>query len=224
MIFRKTATHFSGSCSSSRGEVVWPTIAWNGGLPQFCQRTSLDTAASWTLTRSARSKDSPNGVAVLDGLIAEYRGFIVNTAGDSVLAEFRSAVEAVQCALEAQTALAETNANLPADKRISFRIGIHIGDVMVRGGELFGDGVNMPRGCSPLRSREVYVSRARRTIRSAKSCRSPLRILAIRPSRTFKNQSECMKQRHWARHLLMRRRAPSRSRTSRPSPCCRSRI
>jgi adenylate cyclase len=81
--------------------------------------------------------------AVLDGLIAEYRGCIVNTAGDSVLAEFRSAVEAVQCALEAQTALAETNANLPADKRISFRIGIHIGDVMVRGGELFGDGVNI---------------------------------------------------------------------------------
>jgi class 3 adenylate cyclase len=80
---------------------------------------------------------------VLDKLIADHRGCIVNTAGDSVLAEFRSAVEAVQCALEAQTALAETNANLPADKRICFRIGIHIGDVMVRGGELFGDGVNI---------------------------------------------------------------------------------
>ncbi len=81
--------------------------------------------------------------AILDRLVAEHRGRIVNTAGDSVLAEFRSAVEAVQCALEAQTALAETNASLSADKRISFRIGIHIGDVMVRGGELFGDGVNI---------------------------------------------------------------------------------
>ena len=81
--------------------------------------------------------------AILDRLVAEHRGRIVNTAGDSVLAEFGSAVEAVQCALEAQATLAETNANLPAEKRISFRIGIHIGDVMVRGGELFGDGVNI---------------------------------------------------------------------------------
>ena len=81
--------------------------------------------------------------AILDRFVAKHRGRIVNTAGDSVLAEFSSAVEAVQCAFEAQTALAETNANLPADERINFRIGIHIGDVMVRGGELFGDGVNI---------------------------------------------------------------------------------
>jgi adenylate cyclase len=81
--------------------------------------------------------------AILDRLVAEHRGRIVNTAGDSVLAEFGSAVGVVQCALEVQATLAETNANLPAEKRISFRIGIHIGDVMVRGGELFGDGVNI---------------------------------------------------------------------------------
>src|ERR1700756_1900762 len=55
--------------------------------------------------------------AILDRLIAEHRGRIANTAGDSVLAEFGSAVEAVQCALEAQTALAETNASLAADRR-----------------------------------------------------------------------------------------------------------
>jgi adenylate cyclase len=81
--------------------------------------------------------------AILDRFVAKHRGRIVNTAGDSVLAEFSSAVEAVQYAFEAQTALAETNASLPADERINFRIGIHIGDVMVRGGELFGDGVNI---------------------------------------------------------------------------------
>src|SRR5246127_3526220 len=68
-------------------------------------------------------------------------GRIANTAGDSVLAEFGSAVEAVQCAVEAQTALAEANSGLAPDRRISFRIGIHIGDVMVRAGDLFGDGV-----------------------------------------------------------------------------------
>jgi adenylate cyclase len=81
--------------------------------------------------------------AILDRFIAEQRGRIANTAGDSVLAEFGSAVEAVQCAVEAQTALAEANAGVPPDKRISFRIGIHIGDVMVRAGDLFGDGVNI---------------------------------------------------------------------------------
>jgi adenylate cyclase len=81
--------------------------------------------------------------AILDKLIGDHRGRVANTAGDSVLAEFGSAVEAVQCAVEAQTALAEANSGLPADKRINFRIGIHIGDVMLRAGDLFGDGVNI---------------------------------------------------------------------------------
>ncbi|WP_027526868.1 adenylate/guanylate cyclase domain-containing protein [Bradyrhizobium sp. Ec3.3] len=81
--------------------------------------------------------------AILDKLIVDYRGRIANTAGDSVLAEFGSALEAVQCAVEVQTALAEANANLAPDRRISFRIGVHIGDVMVRAGDLFGEGVNI---------------------------------------------------------------------------------
>jgi adenylate cyclase len=81
--------------------------------------------------------------AILDKIIGEHRGRIANTAGDSVLAEFGSAVDAVQCAVEAQTALAEANSNQAPDRRICFRIGIHIGDVMVRAGDLFGDGVNI---------------------------------------------------------------------------------
>jgi len=81
--------------------------------------------------------------AILDRLIGDHRGRIANTAGDSVLAESGSAVEAVQCAVEAQTALAEANSGVAPDRRISFRIGIHIGDVMVRAGDLFGDGVNI---------------------------------------------------------------------------------
>ena len=80
---------------------------------------------------------------ILDGLIGEHRGRIANTAGDSVLAEFGSAADAVQCAVEAQSALAEANSSLAPDRRISFRIGIHIGDVMIRAGDLFGDGVNI---------------------------------------------------------------------------------
>ncbi|MDW5317033.1 adenylate/guanylate cyclase domain-containing protein [Rhizobium sp. PL01] len=81
--------------------------------------------------------------AILDECVAEHRGRIANTAGDSVLAEFPSAVNAVKCALEAQTAMAAANKELPIERCLWFRIGVHVGDVMVRGGDLFGDGVNI---------------------------------------------------------------------------------
>ena len=80
---------------------------------------------------------------ILDGLIASHGGRIANTAGDSVLAEFGSAVDAVRCAMEAQGALAKANSTLPENRHINFRIGVHVGDVMVRAGDLFGDGVNI---------------------------------------------------------------------------------
>jgi adenylate cyclase len=80
---------------------------------------------------------------ILDSLIALHRGRIANTAGDSVLAEFSSAVDAAQCAIEAQVALAEANGQVSLDRQIKFRIGVHVGDVMVRAGDLFGDGVNV---------------------------------------------------------------------------------
>ena len=80
---------------------------------------------------------------ILDGLIASHGGRIANTAGDSVLAEFGSAVDAVRCAMEAQGALAKANSTLPETRQINFRIGVHVGDVMVRAGDLFGDGVNI---------------------------------------------------------------------------------
>jgi adenylate cyclase len=81
--------------------------------------------------------------AILDRIIGEHRGRIANTAGDSVLAEFGSAVDAVKCAVDAQAALAEANSSVPSDRHINFRMGVHIGDVMVRAGDLFGDGVNI---------------------------------------------------------------------------------
>src|SRR3954471_5423834 len=81
--------------------------------------------------------------SILDGLIAEYRGRIANTAGDSVLAEFPSVVDAVQCALRAQSVLSSANNSLAENRRLQFRIGVHVGDVMVKGGDLFGDGVNI---------------------------------------------------------------------------------
>ena len=109
--------------------------------------------------------------AILDRFIGDYGGRIANTAGDSVLAEFGSAVDAVQCAVEAQTALAEANASLAPERRISFRIGVHIGDVLIRAGDMFGDGVNIAARLQSIAKQEAFVSRVRHTIRYARPCR-----------------------------------------------------
>ena len=79
----------------------------------------------------------------IDALVAGRDGRIVGSAGDSVLAEFPSAVEATRCAVEIQQELAARNGELPKDRRLEFRIGINLGDVMVEGDDLFGDGVNV---------------------------------------------------------------------------------
>jgi len=80
---------------------------------------------------------------LIDSLIDQHRGRFVNSAGDSVLAEFVSVVNAVQCAVEIQTTLKSENANLPPDRRMEFRIGVNLGDVMVDGEQIYGDGVNV---------------------------------------------------------------------------------
>ena len=81
--------------------------------------------------------------ASIDALIARHDGRIVGTAGDSILAEFASPVEAARCAVEVQEDLAKRNADLPRGRRLEFRIGINLGDVVVEGADLFGDGVNV---------------------------------------------------------------------------------
>jgi adenylate cyclase len=80
---------------------------------------------------------------IMDQLIVEHGGRIANTAGDSVLAEFPSAVDAVRCAATVQEKLAQESRDVPCDRRLQFRIGVHVGDVMIRGGDLLGDGVNI---------------------------------------------------------------------------------
>jgi adenylate cyclase len=80
---------------------------------------------------------------LIDSLIEQHRGRFVNSAGDSVLAEFPSVVNAVQCAVEIQTALKSENAPLEPDRRMQFRIGVNLGDVMVEGEQIYGDGVNV---------------------------------------------------------------------------------
>ena len=80
---------------------------------------------------------------LIDPKIAEHRGRIVKTTGDGILIEFPSVVEAVGCAVEAQQGMVERNADMPEDKRITFRVGINLGDIIVDGDDIYGDGVNI---------------------------------------------------------------------------------
>jgi adenylate cyclase len=79
----------------------------------------------------------------VDPLIASYGGRIVGTAGDSLLADFPSVVEALNCAIEIQLASRTINDPIPPDRRLELRIGVNLGDVIVDGGDIFGDGVNI---------------------------------------------------------------------------------
>ncbi len=80
---------------------------------------------------------------IIDPEITDHRGRVVKTTGDGALVEFASAVEAVRCALEIQRAMAGRNANVPDNRRIEFRIGINVGDVIIDEGDIYGDGVNI---------------------------------------------------------------------------------
>ena len=75
-----------------------------------------------------------------DPKLAEHRGRIVKTTGDGVLVEFASAVDAVRCAMEIQRGMAERNAIIPEDRRVEFRIGINVGDIILDEGDIYGDG------------------------------------------------------------------------------------
>src|SRR6266700_579092 len=81
--------------------------------------------------------------ALLDPKIGEHRGRIVKTTGDGMLVEFPSVVDAVRCAVEVQRAMVDRNAEIPEDKRITFRIGVNLGDIIVDGDDIYGDGVNI---------------------------------------------------------------------------------
>jgi len=80
---------------------------------------------------------------VINPKVTEHHGRIVKTTGDGLLVEFTSVIDALRCASEIQTAMAEANVGIAADKRIEFRIGVHQGDIVVEDGDIFGDGVNV---------------------------------------------------------------------------------
>jgi adenylate cyclase len=97
---------------------------------------------------------------LIDPKIAEYGGRIVKTTGDGLLLEFPSVVDAVRCAVDVQRGMAERNAAVPADRRIEFRIGINVGDIIIDDDDIFGDGVNVAARLQTLAERGgICVSR-----------------------------------------------------------------
>src|SRR6266478_1727664 len=80
---------------------------------------------------------------LVDPKIKEHRGRIVKTTGDGMLVEFPSVVDAVRCAVEMQRGMVDRNAEIPEDQRITFRIGVNLGDIIVDGDDIYGDGVNI---------------------------------------------------------------------------------
>ena len=102
----------------------------------YSRLMEADEAGTLTALK-ARRKD------VLDPLVAKHQGRIFKVTGDGVLVEFGSAVNAVQCAVDLQQGMAAANGGQPEDRHIVLRIGVNLGDVMVEGSDLYGDGVNI---------------------------------------------------------------------------------
>jgi adenylate cyclase len=110
---------------------------------------------------------------VVDPAVARHRGRMFKLAGDGALVEFGSAVDAVECAVELQQGMAAANANLPEDRCIVLRIGVNLGDVMVEGSDLYGDGVNIAARLEAMAEPGGIWIRERCTARSGASLRSP---------------------------------------------------
>ena len=133
---------------------------------------------------------------LVDPKIKGHRGRTVKNTGDGILAEFASVVDAVRCAVEVQRGMAASNADVPTERRIEFRIGINLGDVIVEAGDIFGDGVNVAARLEALAEPGgICVSRVvRDQVRdkvdfgfedlgeqSVKNIARPVRVYAIRP-------------------------------------------
>src|SRR5262245_17662772 len=135
--------------------------------------------------------------ALVDPKIAEHRGRIVKTTGDGMLVEFASVVDALRCAVEVQRGMAERNTEVAKDRRIEFRVGIHQGDIIIDGGDIFGDGVNVAARlegtaeaggiCVSSRVQEDAEGKLEITFENAgeqqlKNIARPVRVYRVRPS------------------------------------------
>ena len=144
---------------------------------------------------------------LIDPKVSEHRGRIVKTTGDGILIEFPSVVEAVSCALAVQQGMAARNAGTPEEKRIAFRIGVNLGDIIVESGDIHGDGVNIAARLEAIAEPgAICISEDAFRQCAARSTRS-LTISASRSSRT--SSDLCMSTASdWHRRLA-----------DRPQPC-----
>ena len=146
--------------------------------------------------------------ALVDELIARHRGRIANTAGDSVLAEFASVLDAVHCAVEIQTALQGANEGEPEGRRMRFRIGVNVGDVMVKDDDIFGDGVNVAARLEGLVKGGRSAFRGEYAITCVIAAAWSLKIWASSWSRTSPTQSGRFASASVRLHPSKRFRAP----------------
>jgi adenylate cyclase len=124
---------------------------------------------------------------LVDPKITEHHGRIVKTTGDGMLVEFPSVVDAVRCAVEIQRTMVDRNAGTAEDKRITFRIGVNLGDVIADGGDIYGDGVNIAARLEALaQPGGVCISR---TVRDHIGDRLPYAFDDIVPSMTSGNKA-----------------------------------
>ena len=157
---------------------------------------------------------------ITDREIEHHGGRIANTAGDSILAEFPSALPAVQCATAIQERIAAVNEAIPEERRVMFRIGVHVGEAMVRNGDLFGDGVNVAArlerlaqpGCVCVSGATYdYVHRLLPLVfediglQAMKNLDTPIRAYLARPSRQWPSRTMPIDHTHfetyWARQF-----------------------
>ena len=141
---------------------------------------------------------------LVDPKIAAHGGRIVKTTGDGLLLEFPSVVDAVRCAVEVQGAMADRNADVADDRRIAFRIGINLGDVIVEDGDIFGDGVNIA-----ARVQEICQARRHQPVApGARGDSGPARYRASRWRR-----AAAQEHRPPAPHLVLARSGGTRARS-----------
>ncbi len=163
---------------------------------------------------------------VIASLVAEHHGRIFNLAGDGILAEFASAVQAVRCAVAIQRMAARRNGDLAADRQVMFRIGLNLGDVVARGDDLLGDGVNVAARLQALAEPEQICIAA--AVREQIEGKVDVRLRVARRARpqepargrstSTRSTGRCRRRCRWRSCA----RAPCRCRTGPRLPCCRS--
>jgi adenylate cyclase len=135
--------------------------------------------------------------------VSQYHGRIVKLMGDGFLAEFGSAVEAVECAAHIQSGIAVRNSSVPDNRRMAFRIGVHVGDVIIDKDDIYGDGVNIAARLEGVAETGAFAFRAKPTTKSKASSHSRSAHWVRRRSRISLSPWRCSQ---WKLASLARRR------------------